>query len=333
MFTNRFPHRFHFLAPTLLLLLLTQFSFGLLGADKLSDKTWKQLTKDAQKALEKNDLISANDKLTSALQEAEQFGNADSRLIETLGTLGHVQFQLTKYPEAEAIYRRLLTIDETKYGTNSVEVAGTLLSLGSACQFALKFDQSDEAFKRAESIVEAKYGVFSPGVGMCMRRRAELYHMQKKYEESEVLYKKALELLENPQNKVKFSANGHLTRTVFQPSYTEIANLLNDLGLLYKDERKFAEAESTIKRSLKILEEQFGKNSVNLVGGLTNLALMQSQEDKYEEAEAYARRSLTILRKSIPATHPALLQGKSLLYRILLQQGKPFENEPLLMDK
>jgi tetratricopeptide (TPR) repeat protein len=70
----------------------------------------------------------------------------------------------------------------------------------------------------------------------------------------------------------------------FGPNDLRVATTLNDLGLLYRAEGKFKEAEPLYRRSLAIREKKLGPTDPAVATSLNNLAGLLAAENRYTEA-------------------------------------------------
>ena len=104
-----------------------------------------------------------------------------------------------------------------------------------------------------------------------------LYH-QGRYKEAEPLVRWALTIRELDTN-AKPGA-------VFQCVYT--------LGLIQAAQKKHAEAEQFLKRSLALQDQSLGPDHANRAVILSRLALVCSEQLKYTEAESFYLRSIAI---------------------------------------
>ena len=106
------------------------------------------------------------------------------------------------------------------------------------------------------------------------------------------------------------------------PDHPDVATGLNNLGLVYCDQGKYALAESLYKRSLAIYEEnekavgvsQFLHVSVSL----TNLGLLYHEQGQYAQAEPVLERSLEIIETVLGPDVPDVvgsLENLAALYR------------------
>jgi tetratricopeptide (TPR) repeat protein len=82
------------------------------------------------------------------------------------------------------------------------------------------------------------------------------------------------------------------------PSDARLPASLNNLGLLYSSQGRYAEAERFAKRSLEAGEKILPPDHPDVAAGLNTLALIYRDLGRYAEAERLFRRSLAISEKS-----------------------------------
>ncbi|WPD23950.1 MAG: tetratricopeptide repeat protein [Candidatus Electrothrix scaldis] len=79
---------------------------------------------------------------------------------------------------------------------------------------------------------------------------------------------------------------------------TSLGLVLNELGLLYRLQGKYTEAEQIIKRSLAVQEKTLGKNHPDLVLTLNNLVGLYEDHGRYVGIEPLIKRALDICEQS-----------------------------------
>jgi len=83
-----------------------------------------------------------------------------------------------------------------------------------------------------------------------------------------------------------------------------VADTLNNLAIIYKKQKKYAEAELLYQRSLNIREKALGPSHPDVATSLNNLAILYEDQGKYAAAEPLLQRSLMILEKALGPKHP-----------------------------
>ncbi|GJQ58361.1 MAG: tetratricopeptide repeat protein [Candidatus Scalindua sp. AMX11] len=109
----------------------------------------------------------------------------------------------------------------------------------------------------------------------------------------------------------------------------ELAQIQNNLALLYHDMGKYEVAEPLYKRSLEIKEKALGLDHPSVATTLNNLANLYREQGKYEEVEPLYKRSLEIKEKTLGSDHPSVAETLNNLACLYRKQGKYEESEPL----
>jgi tetratricopeptide (TPR) repeat protein len=108
------------------------------------------------------------------------------------------------------------------------------------------------------------------------------------------------------------------------------ARLMIQLGLLYKEQIRFPEAETLCRRALAIDEQSFGKDHPAVATDLSNLAQLLHATNRLAEAEPLMRRALAIYEQSFGEDHPNVAVGLNDLAQLLQDTNRLAEAEPLM---
>ncbi len=101
-----------------------------------------------------------------------------------------------------------------------------------------------------------------------------------------------------------------------------MAQALNNLALLYKQQGRYAEAEPLHKRSLAIREKALGPDHPDVAGSLNNLAALYDDQGRYAEAEPLLKRALAIYEKALGPDHPDVALSLNNLAALYDDQGR-----------
>jgi class 3 adenylate cyclase/tetratricopeptide (TPR) repeat protein len=116
------------------------------------------------------------------------------------------------------------------------------------------------------------------------------------------------------------------------PDHPDVARALNNLGVLYMELGRYAEAEPLLTRALATREGELGSDhrlSVTLT--LHNLGIVYMELARHAEAESNFRRAMAIREKMLGPDHPDVMStwvGLGALYR---KEGRYAEAESLLV--
>jgi len=110
-----------------------------------------------------------------------------------------------------------------------------------------------------------------------------------------------------------------------QPTFT----LMNNLGLYYNTQARYAQAEPLYRRALEINEIALGSNHPTVATCLNNLATLLETTNRLNQAELLYRRALEINEKSFGKDHPNVARALNNLAELLRNTNRLKEAEPL----
>lgn len=111
-----------------------------------------------------------------------------------------------------------------------------------------------------------------------------------------------------------------------------LAITLNELGLVYLEEDKPAEAEKLFKRALAMRENVQGANHIDVAAQLDNLAAACDAKGTCGEAKTYCERALEIRKKSLGPDSPAVATTLNNLAALCDTEGQCDHAEALLKE-
>ncbi len=111
----------------------------------------------------------------------------------------------------------------------------------------------------------------------------------------------------------------------FGPQDPRLAASLLGLGELYLHRRRYAEAESLLKRGLAIREKALGPEHPDMAGSLNNLAALYDDQGKYAEAEPLVKRVLAIFENALGPEHPDVAASLENYAALLRETGRSAE--------
>ena len=83
---------------------------------------------------------------------------------------------------------------------------------------------------------------------------------------------------------------------------------------------RYSEASNVAEKALKVAEETFGTNHINVALSLDNLAVLYQDLGKYAEAEPLFKRAMEIEKKALPQCYEGVGEHGRVLHREL--QGR-----------
>ena len=101
----------------------------------------------------------------------------------------------------------------------------------------------------------------------------------------------------------------------------------NNLALVLRMDRKYADAEPPVKRALSIREAEFGAQHPDICQSLSNLAVLFESAGRLADVEPLFQRSLTIREQAWGAAHPAVGHSLHELAKLYRQMGRKQEGD------
>ena len=106
---------------------------------------------------------------------------------------------------------------------------------------------------------------------------------------------------------------------------------LNNLAFLYQQQRRFADAEPLLKRSLAIAEKQRGSDDPSVRNPLSSLALLYKRQGRYADAEPLYKRVLALAEKDRGGPDNTYVQSAlNDLIEVYSEQARHADAEPLM---
>jgi len=205
--------------------------------------------------------------------------------------------------------------------TPSVAAESEALALVEAGRAALELGDLRETRAALEHAVELAEAA-APGVGRdealvaALQGRAQAHRIAGNLQASDVDLQRALEVAER----------------AFGAWSLEVADVLNDLGMLGKFSGAFEASAGHLQRAMAIIERIGGRSHPDLGAVLHNLGGLAHARGEYEAAEPWARRAVEVHERALGPDHPATIADRVALAAILQGRGELPEAEQLLAD-
>ncbi len=317
------------------------------GKDKESKPVEKTITKDfdkwneswkiASEATSEEDLAKAEEVLSLSLKEAERSGSKDSRLAAVLNCLAQVYEKQHRYAEAEALYTRVLAIDEKVLGKEHSAIINDLDNLAVTMMKQKKYKEAEALFQRAVALNEKIYGKEHPRTANDLSYLVLVYDIQGDTKKAREHASRALAI-----NKKALGAN-----------HPVVASNLYSLALISSRDGNHDEAEKLLVEAQDIWRNRTALDDPKLAASLSNSSTLRTvfesqfieakpdqsvmfpqeafdqakylrKERKFSAAEALLKNHLAEARKS-SAGKPELGKYLVRLNNVLFDQAKDGE--------
>ena len=137
-------------------------------------ETWESHYKKGVSAFRESHYAEAEKHFAQALELAEMSSLNDRRLYSNLTQLTEIYRVQSKFAEAERVLKRLLTMDEKKFGPKHLNVALRLNNLAGNYRVRGKYEEAESLLKRALKILEESLGKEHPLVANILEHYAHL---------------------------------------------------------------------------------------------------------------------------------------------------------------
>lgn len=157
-----------------------------------AETRWESHYEAGRRLFRQGDHAAAEREFIAAVREANSLGGDDPRLASSLAGVAQIKYLQRDADQAEALFKRALSIRERCLGEKHPDVAATLSSLA-----RLYFRRSDFAaaaplLMRLLSIKQEALGAHHPEVAVILTSLAKVRLAERQYEDAEQLARRAL---------------------------------------------------------------------------------------------------------------------------------------------
>ena len=171
-------------------------------------------------------------------------------------------------------------------------VAASMLGLVAETDFGLgRLPEGLTASTREIQLLRAHDGG-SAELSAALAVRGKLLIKSGRYREAEDPLREAISLVEHRRGAEK-----------------QLGEAFDDLGAVYQDSEREADAEIMYKRALDIYRKDSKSFGVAASDPVANLGVLRYNEGRYGEAAAYMREAVEIRRQYLPRDHPDMLDA------------------------
>ncbi|MBX7220170.1 MAG: tetratricopeptide repeat protein [Blastocatellia bacterium] len=258
--------------------------------------------------------------LQNALAMTEKsLGPDHPETLTQLQNLGNLYKSLGKYPEAESCLRRALALSEKIRGPEDLETADCLNFLAILLVRTRNLGTAEPMFQRALAIRNKWLGSTHAKVGETLNNIGFLWREKGDYKQAVDYLQRALAVREQALG-INHSAVAETLRNLAQVELAlehraaaeqfyqralkiyelypdlevDIAAVLNDLAVLYKNAGNYVQAEPNFQRALALEEKLYGAEHPETIQTLSNFATLYSAKGDYQQAESMFLKVLAI---------------------------------------
>ncbi|UKP01311.1 tetratricopeptide repeat protein (plasmid) [Nostoc sp. UHCC 0870] len=220
------------------------------------------------------------------------------------------------YHKAEYWYKQYLSVSQTRFGEEHIEVACSLNNLALLYCKQGRYIDAQPLFQRALELNERLSKEMYPYVATTLNNLGLLYCEQGRPFEAEPLFQKALAIREESLGK----------------DHPEIATILNNLAYFYFSLDEYNKAKKLLEKALKIREKSIERNPVALAIILNNLAHIYEYQERYMKAKDLYNEALEIRTSFLGDKHLDVAQSLNNLGVVHAKQ-KRYEEAKFLLKQ
>ncbi|HEY9777590.1 MAG TPA: CHAT domain-containing tetratricopeptide repeat protein [Planktothrix sp.] len=194
---------------------------------------------------------------------------------------GKKSYERDDYPTA---IKQLQTA-ASKCKAESTERAACLELLGRVYEDFGQGQRAEGLFKQSLEINQRRLGPHSLKLASVLTNLATVYRDSGREKEAEQLYKRALTILSGKSKDPLF------------------ATALENLGVLWSNQKRFEQSGAALRLALYGREREFGANALEVSESLSDLASDYEQQSRFSEAEPLLKRALAIREKKLGPKH------------------------------
>lgn len=218
------------------------------------------------------------------------------------------------YEDIKPWYEKQVLISIERFGEKHLEVASCYNNLAKVYTHLRYYIKAENYYNKAKDICETLLGVNNLHVATILNNLAMLYgsqnldtksfiHPQNNYIKAKELFWQALKIRKNNLGE----------------NHPDVAESLNNLGMLYVEHDNYEEAEEFLQKALEIRKSNYGKKHSKFAESLNNLAYFYGKRhsysksrkwyadtnpDDYNEAERLYLETLSLYQHLFGKEHP-----------------------------
>jgi len=265
----------------------------------------------------KGETITARELLDEGAARVEtELADQPEVQAEMMTVVGEIYQKLGLYDPARPLLERALTLRQSLYGPDHLEVAASLVQLGRLYHQRGDYEAADSFYREALDIRQARRSETHLDVAEVLDDLALVRWRQGDYPAADSLGRSALAL----------------RRKLLPADHPAVAESLTNLGVIARAQSDFAAAEAYHREALTIRRAQYGTVHHLVAESLKNLALVFHSQDRYDEAEAHYREALAVQKRLYGEGHPEIGTTLNSLGSLLRMKGAYDEAEAPLRE-
>ncbi|HVQ13669.1 MAG TPA: tetratricopeptide repeat protein, partial [Vicinamibacterales bacterium] len=284
--------------------------------------------------------------------EARSLTAEPSVQVAMYRTLGGIYGKLGDFSKADALLQTTLAQRRSLFGSDSAEVAESLVAIGLLRTDQAQFDEAEQFIRDGLAMSKRHVAADDPAVARAAMALGRVLEERGSYAE-------AIEVLDNAERlhsarapvsgdlaaTLRELVNAHfyaghfdladeigqralaMTKQVHGETHALVAEDLINLGAVRHEKGKYSEAERYYRDALAITEQWYGAEHYKTASNLTMLGRSLQMQKRFDEAFAALTRAVTIQERVFGPNHPRVASAVNDLGTVALMRGDLDEAE------
>jgi tetratricopeptide (TPR) repeat protein len=233
-------------------------------------------------------------------------------LSESLGHEGELLFRVADYASSEKDYRDAIRLESAhpKDPDSQARLADSLYGLGKLLAAKAQYPEAEKNLRAALKLQQKLYGAADPRVAVTLKDLARELSDAGDLNAAIPLMRSAVAM----QRELRRN----------EP-YPDLAEVLNDMGVLLWRHGDLDEAEKFYRESLAMNRKLLGDKHPEIANGMENVAMSLQDKGDLAGAEDMYRQSLTMRRELMGENHPDVAQTLANLASLQYDRGNTGE--------
>jgi tetratricopeptide (TPR) repeat protein len=243
------------------------------------------------------------------------FGDADPLTTDALYQLASELHMAGRYKEARPLFDQWLELVRAQPPLFTPERAEQLGTMATIMQFTRQTERADTLQREVLKIDRALYGNAHYRVAADLSTLGSLEVDAGDMASGDTLLRQAVAML----------------RTSYPEGHPQLPHTLRDLGYMLVERERWPEADTVWQQAAAGYQKYKGTTSLDYVNALSFVALCATMRGRTAEAERMLRTVLASDVAKRPDPNPVVNRARLFLGRVLLDEGRVTEAEPLLL--
>jgi hypothetical protein len=162
-----------------------------------AETRWESHNEAGRRLFSQGDYAAAEQEFIAAMREANALGHDDLRLASSIASLAQIKYLQKDIDQAEALFKRALSIRERHLGEKHPEVAVMINSLARLYFRRNDFVSAAPLLMRLLALKQESLGAHHPEVAVILTSLAKVRLAERQYEDAEQLARRALLIRED----------------------------------------------------------------------------------------------------------------------------------------